>query len=120
MQKTRLILVIIIAVLIAGNAYFASMYFLNRAELARTGKQLIAQQTNEKVLSFAKLFVDKVLLGKGTVDFEDRLKLENSVRDINDKEIFSKWQEFTNSQSDKQSQTAAGNLLEFLLNRIYQ
>jgi hypothetical protein len=120
MQKTKLILTIIISVLIAGNICLGILYFLNYQELRQVQQQLKSQQTNEKVLFFAKLFVDKVLLGTGTVSFDSRLELENAVRDINDKEIFSKWQDFTNSQSDQESQTAAGSLLKLMFTKIYQ
>ncbi len=119
MQKTRLF-VIIITILAVGNIFFVAMYFSDRAELLRAKKQLIVQQTNEKILSFAKLFIDKILLGEGTVNFEDRLKLENAVRDINDKEIFSKWQQFTESQNNRESQTAVGNLLKLSLDKIFK
>ena len=120
MQKTKLALTIIIIVLIAVSASFAVMYLLDRQKLVQDEQQLKEQQTNEKVLVFAKLFVDKVLLGEGTVSFDDRLSLENAVRDINDKEIFSDWQAFTNSQSDKESQTAIGNLLKLLFAKFYK
>jgi hypothetical protein len=120
MQKIRLFAIIIITILAVAAVLFAVMYFLDRQELLQARQQLKAQQTNEKVLVFAKLFVDKVLLGEGTVSFDDRLSLENAVRDISDKEIFSDWQEFTNSQSDKESQAAVGNLLKLLFNKIYQ
>ena len=111
---------IIISLLVAVSVYLATMYFLNRQELLQAQQQLKIQQSNDKVLVFAKLFVDKVLLGKGTVSFDDRLKLENAVRDINDPEIFSKWQEFTESKTDNESQVTVGNLLKLLFTKIYQ
>ncbi len=119
MQKTRLFL-IIIAILMVGAVYFAVIYFLNRAELLQAQNQLIVQQANEKTLSFTKLFIDKIFLGEGTVNFEDRLKLENAVRDINDKEIFSGWQQFTQSKTDRETQTAVGNLLKLLFAKIFK
>lgn len=119
MQKTKLVAIIIV-LLVAGNILFTAMYFLNRAELLRLQEQLKVQQTNEKSLFFAKLFIDKVLLSAGTVNFEDRLKLENAVRDINDPKIFAKWEEFTNSQNDRESQIAVGNLLKLLIIKTSQ
>lgn len=120
MDKTRFILVVIITLLVAGNMYFATMYFLTRLDLARTQSQIRGQEANEKAVYFAKLFIDKVLMGEGEVDFEDRLKLENSVRDINDQKIFDQWQAFLNSQSDGELQDSAGRLLEFLFDKIAQ
>jgi len=120
MQKTKLFIIIVVIIFIAGSIYLATMCFLSGTELARIRQQLKAQETNEKVLLFAQLFVDKILLSDGTVNFEDRLKLENAVRDINDKEIFSEWEKFTKSQNDRESQSAVGNLFKFLLSEIYK
>ena len=120
MQKTRLFVITIITLLAAVSVYLAVMYFLDHQSLLQVQKQLKAQQNNEKVSIFAKLFVDKVLLSQGTVSFDDRLRLENAVRDISDPEIFSKWQEFTDSKDDNESQITVGNLLKLLFNKIYQ
>ncbi len=118
MNKTRLFLIIIFTFLVAGNIYLAVMYSLSRLESIQARNQLENQKTNEKAVYFAKLFVEKVLLGEGEVSFEDRLKLENAVRDINDQKIFDQWQAFTNSQSDKEVQISAGLLLEFLFDKV--
>ena len=119
MQKTRFFIITAITLLIAAIIYLATMYFLCHQSLLQVQKQLKAQQNNEKVSVFARLFVDKVLLGEGTVSFDDRLKLENAVRDIGDPEVFSKWQEFTESKNDKESQITVGNLLKLLFAKIY-
>lgn len=120
MNKSRLFLITIITLLAAGNIYFGSMLILEKNKLNEIRDQLKDQETNEKVLFFAKLFISKVLLGEGEVDFEDRLKLENAVRDIGDKNIFDHWQTFTSSQSDKEVQTSAGQLLNLLFDKISQ
>jgi hypothetical protein len=120
MQNTRLVLTIIITLSVAGSVCLGVLYYINYQELSLAQQQLKNQQTNGKILLFANLFVDKVLLGQGTVSFDDRLDLENAVRDINDKEIFSQWQKFTASRTDQESQTAVGNLLKLLFKKIYQ
>lgn len=117
MNKKRLFLVVIFALLVAGNIYFAVMYSLSRFESARAQSQLKSQESNEKALYFAKLFVDKVLLGEGEVNFEDRLELENAVRGVNDQKIFDQWQKFTESQSDREVQESAGKLLQLLFDK---
>jgi hypothetical protein len=119
-MNKKIFLIIIIAILILGNVASGILYFLNAKELLLVKKQLTTQQTNTKVLYFAQLFVDKVLLGEGTVSFEDRLKLENAVRDISDTEIFDCWQRFANSQSDASAQTEVGKMFSLLINKIYQ
>lgn len=116
-MNKKIIIIFVIVILILGNIFFGVFYFLQNSELKQIKKQLSAQQTNQKIIVFAKLFVDKVLLGRGTVSFDDRLKLENAVRDINDKEIFSRWQEFTDSKNDQDAQKAVGNLFKVLFTK---
>jgi len=118
MQKAKIVIIILITVLVAGNVCFVTLFFMNRADLQKYKEEVVVQKTNDNVLSFADLFIDKVLLGQGSVNFEDRLSLENAVRDIKDKEIFSNWEMFTKSQNDRESQTAVGNLLKLLFAKV--
>ena len=118
MEKTRLVVIILITLLVASNIFFVVRYILSQTELNSARQQLQVQQTDQKSLFFAKLFVDRFLLGQGTVGFEDRLKLENSVRDINDPEIFKQWQRFTSSSDDSEAQLAAGELFNLLFKRL--
>jgi hypothetical protein len=76
------------------------------------------QQINSKILSFTQLFMDKVLQGSTTVSFDDRLQLENSVRALNDNEIFSSWQKFTNAKSQTEIQQDFYKLFDLLLKSI--
>ena len=75
-------------------------------------------QTNEKVIEFTKIFIEKVLKGKGEVSFEDRIKLENAVRDIGDEGILKQWQEFIDSESSEQAQEECKDLISILIGRI--
>jgi len=118
MDTKRLILVIVISLLIAGNIYFVVQLFLCKGELNRANEFLYTKQINEKTLAFSKLFVDKVLKGGSEIDFEDRLKLENSVREINDQEIFDQWQKFVKSENDQQAQEEVAELFTMLLDKI--
>lgn len=118
MQYKRLIIVTLVTLSLAFNVFLAVQYTLLKLELQNITTQLLSRKTDEKALLFTKLFVDKFLIGQGTVDFEDRLKLENAVRDINDPEIFKQWQKFTASSDDRQAQLATGELFNLLLNRM--
>jgi len=117
-NKTRLFIIVIITLLACGNIYLAVLYGLAQLEFRQTQNQLKAQEANEKAVFFAKLFISEVLLGEGTVDFEDRLKLENSVREINDQNIFDAWQTFTKSENEKDIQRSASRLLELLFDKV--
>lgn len=118
MKKINFLVLIFILILLAGNVYLGIQCFLYKSDLDKIQKNIIAQQINEKNLSFAKLLVEKILQGGSVVSFEDRLKLENAVRDLNDQEIFSQWQKFTNSKSDQETQQTIGVLFNSLLNKI--
>ncbi len=118
MANQKTILIIITLLLLAGNVFFGVKYFAVQKELRQTQAALETQKTNEKVLDFAKLFIEKVLKAETEVDFETRLKLENVVRNLSDEEILTQWQKFTESKTEIQAQEEVKNLLEILVNKI--
>jgi hypothetical protein len=79
---------------------------------------LQTQTTNEKVLEFTNLFIEKVLKAQTEVGFETRLKLENAVRNLNDEEILAQWQKFTESKTEAGAQEEVKNLLQMLVSKI--
>lgn len=118
MFNQRTITLVIIAVLAAGLVLAASQCYISLQNLKAAEITLQTYQYNNKVLNFSKLFIEKVLKAEGEVSFEDRLKLENAVRDIGDQDIFDQWQKFTESQSETQAQEEVKVLLELLVNKI--
>jgi hypothetical protein len=116
MEKTKFFAIIIILLLVV-LAGVSILYVLDKVEL-NNARQIKVQQVNEKAMFLAKLFVEKVLQGEAEVNFEDRLKLENAVRDLNDQEIFDQWQKIVNSQSAQETQQNVGIFLNLLLNKI--
>lgn len=118
MAKQKIILITVILVLLIGNVFFAAKYFNTRKELSQTQTALEIQTANEKVLEFTKLFIEKVLKADSEVDFETRLKLENAVRELKDKEILDQWNKFVNSQIEIDAQNELEKLLEVLVDKI--
>ena len=114
----RIFLIITILILLVGNVFFWLKYSATQKELLKTTQALETQKTNEKLLNFAKLFIDTVLKAEGEIDFETRLQLENAVRNLNDSEILAQWQKFTDSQTEVDAQTEVKNLLELLVSKI--
>lgn len=104
--------IFLLLVLLAGG------YFLKAQEAKQLRAELQTQKTNGKVASFLDLFIQKVLKTDKEVSFEDRLQLENAVRDINDQEILAKWEQFTNGQTESQIQDGVKALLEVLARKI--
>ena len=109
---------IIVLVLLVGNVFFASRYLTIKRELQEIKTPLEIQEINEKILNFTKFFIEKVLRAEEEVDFETRLKLENTVRDLGDQEILAQWQRFVDSKSESEAQQEVKNLLELLVNKI--
>ena len=110
MAKLKTILTIIILILLAGNVFFGVKYSAVQKELRQTQTALEIQKINEKVLEFTKLFIEKVLKAETEVDFETRLKLENTIRNLGDEEILVQWQKFTGSKTEAEAQKEVKNL----------
>ncbi len=117
-MKNSKIILIITFILLVSSVFFGFKYFNIQKEFRQTQAALEAQKTNEKVLDFTKLFIEKVLKAEEEVNFETRLKLENAVRDLKDEEILAQWQKFTESKTEVQAQNEVKNLLEILVNKI--
>lgn len=115
---SNLFWIILVLILLAGNVFFGVKYSALQKELKLTQVTLETQKTNEKVLDFTKLFVEKVLKADTEIDFETRLKLENAVRNLNDEEILGQWQKFTESKTETEAQETVKNLLEILVGKI--
>lgn len=118
MSKTKLLVIALVSILLAGNVFLGIKYFADQAELRQAQAFLKIQTVNGKIVRFTKLFVNKVLKAESEVDFETRLRLENAVRDLNDEEILTQWQKFTGSKTEAEAQIQVKNLLEMLVNKI--
>lgn len=116
---SNLFWVILVLILIAGNVFLGVKYSAVQKELLQSQTVLKTQKTNENILKFTKLFIEKVLEAETEVDFETRLKLENAVRNLDDKEILAQWQKFAESKTEVQAQGEVKNLLEMLASKIY-
>jgi len=108
----------VILILLISNVFFIVKYFGLEKELSQTKIVLEAQKANQKILDFTKLFIREVLKADTEIDFDTRLKLETSVRDLDDKNILSQWQKFTDSKEEVEAQLEVKNLLEMLVGKI--
>lgn len=117
-NKSKNILILIVLVLIIGNVYFCFKYFNTKKALNQADISIHSQKTNDKIITFNKLFIEDVLKSESEVSFEKRLALENAVRDLKDEEILAQWQKFTESKTEAQAQIEVKNLLEILANKM--
>ena len=118
MFRSKEILITILIISLAANIFLGIGYYQSTQRLQAVAKELRSQEVNKKALDFLKMFVDKVLKSEGEVNFEDRLMLENAVRQLDDAGIIAQWKKFTESQSEIQAQVEVRNLLELLVNAI--
>ncbi len=118
MSKAKLLVILLVLILLAGDAFLGVKYFTARTELGRVKALLSVKTTNNKVIEFTKLFVDEVLKAQTEVDFETRLELENAVRNLKDEAILAQWQKFTESKTEAEAQVEVKNLLDILVNKI--
>ena len=109
-----LVILILVAVVIVLSV---QLYIISH-NLAISDNTVKTFQYDQKVLNFTKLFIGKVLKADGEVNFEDRLQLENTVRDIDDKTIFDQWQKFVNAKTSLEAQIEVKNLLEMLVDKV--
>ena len=117
-NSKRTIFILLLAILLFGNIFFITKYFVAQTDLDQAQATVETQKINASALRFTKLFIAKVLKAKSEVDFETRLNLENAVRDLKDPEILAQWQKFTDSQTECDAQQNVKDLLELLVNKI--
>jgi len=114
----EIICFLLFLILVLGNIIFGVLYFKELKNCENAKLMINNQQTNEKVINFSKLFISKVLKAKSEVAFEERLKLENAVRELGDKEILDQWEKFVSSKTELDAQQNVKDLLEILVNKI--
>ncbi|OGZ66714.1 MAG: hypothetical protein A3C50_02405 [Candidatus Staskawiczbacteria bacterium RIFCSPHIGHO2_02_FULL_43_16] len=118
-NKKSILLMVVVAALLVAVVFFAVQSFVKVQEVREAQKELARQKTNVKVVNFLSLFIQKVLKTDKEISFEDRLKLENAIRDINDPEILAKWEQFTGGTNEAEIQAGVKNLLEILVRKMY-
>jgi hypothetical protein len=118
LDKTRVFSNILMIILVAGNIFFSIQYTegLKQQQIDQTDKI----GTNIQVSRFLKLFVDVVLNTKTgqTISYDDRVKLENDVRQIMDVDITKQWDNFVGSKDSKIAQENAVALMKLLTNKL--
>lgn len=113
----RILVWLVVAALVAGNIFWVAAYFSAQREAEGLRVMLSTAHYNDKSLRFLQMFIKTVLKSNKEVDFETRLKLENTVRELNDPKILAQWQKFVNSQSETEAQGNVKELLDLLVDK---
>ncbi|MGB8815805.1 MAG: hypothetical protein WCC74_01005, partial [Minisyncoccia bacterium] len=98
-------------ILVAGNIFFSIQYTENiiHQNIEQTSNTTIRIQSSK----FLKLFIDVVLNSEGkAISFNDRVALEDSVRQIKDPDIIRQWETFVASANGKIAQDNAVKLMK--------
>lgn len=110
--------ILVISLLLLGNLAFGLLYFQAQRELQGAVKILEKEARQEKIISFLQLLIDKVLNSNVEITFEDRFKMENLVRSLEDPVALAEWQKFVGSESDEAAQANFKTLLKALMDRL--
>ncbi len=118
LDKSRIVSNILMLVLVAGNIYFSIQYTQNIA-LEQTRSDTAAAQDQERFQDtrILKSFIN-IAINSSSVSLEDRVKLENDVRQSHDSELIKRWDVFAGAKDGKTAQTAAVALMVFLANKM--
>ena len=117
LDRTRLVSNLLMIVLVAGNIFFSIQYTEGIKQQSDQATQVTDQAaTRIQSARFLKEFVDIVLNTTGAISFDDRVKLEADIRQINDPAAIAQWTTFVNSKDAKTAQTNAVKLMSMLTN----
>ena len=115
MEKTRLVSNLLLLILLAGNLFFSIQYIYSikadQVPVVDKGAQEVLQIKNS---NFLKLFINKVVKANGTVSYEDRVQLENDVRQIHNPALTTQWELFVGSKDPAKAEQAATDLMLIL------
>ncbi len=109
---------VLATLLVLCNIFFALQLSTTMKKLRVLENEKAQTALNAKVLDFTSLFIHEVLQANTEVNFDTRLKLENSIRDLNDEEIMQQWQKFVGSKTESEAQQSVKNLLGILVSKI--
>ncbi len=111
------VLAILVVGLLALSAVLLVQYQDVKEKFSGTSEVKYTSE-NTRVLQFLDDLVNIVLGSTVEISLEDRLRLENEVRALNDKDILTTWKNFTEASSDTDAQVEVIKLLRFLVNKL--
>lgn len=118
-SKARFVSNVLLIVLLAGNLWFGVQYI---EQIHQSGNTTVQGEDATfayrlQVSRFLQEFIDNVLSTQGTVSFDERVKLENDIIQLNDPALTAQWNVFVNSKTTTDAQTNAVKLMSMLAAR---
>ena len=117
-RRKKLILTLVFIFLLFFIISLGIQSYFAVSRIKTLENRVVSQEKNAKIVSFLNLFIEKVLQTNKDISFEDRLRLENAVRDLQDEEILSLWEIFTQATTADEVQQDCKDLLEALVKKI--
>lgn len=118
-DNTRFLSNVLVLVLLIGNIFFAYQYIgAVRAQGVQQRQQNEKDATRIQIAQFNKFFIDTVVNNKSKISSDDRIKLENDIRQIHDEELLKLWNDFVNGKDSKATQESAAKLMAALAGKI--
>jgi len=90
----------------------------NMLILCSAEKEAAEKRVNEKIITFNKLFIDKVLSAQGPVSYEDVFDLENAVSETGDAGLISQWNIFLASETEEDARRSVLAILKLCADKI--
>ena len=118
LDKTNIVSNILLVVLLAGNIYLSIQYISNMQ--AEQNAKADTTSTRIQTSRVLKEYIDIVLNTQGTISYDDRVKLENDVRQLQDPAITKQWDAFVGSTDAKVAQGNAVHLMSMLANKMIE
>ena len=121
MFKNNLFLSILVLILLGGNIYLSIQYMSVSKQLQQIKNQSTDTASVRAQASNAlKEYLNVVLNTAGTTSSDDRVKLENDIRQLQDENITTVWNAFVSSKDTKSSQSNAVKLIGLLEDKMTQ
>ena len=117
-MQHKLIYIVVIVILAGGIMASLAGYYSASIELSKTKAELAMQDNNKRSLEFLSMFVKKVIKADKEIGFEDRLELENAVRQLGDVAILAQWKKFVDSKTESEAQSNTKDLLDLLVSKV--
>ena len=103
--------------LVIFNIMLWSAYSARGVELRKAEDTISNTEHSRNILSFQKLFVEKVLKSDGEVNYNTRRELEQAVGKTNDDVVISAWNSFIEAKNETDGQIKVKDLISVLANR---
>jgi len=124
MNRLSIIFIVILAIasVFLGIVCFSYQNRLTVAKnmliLCSAEKEAAEKRVNEKIITFNKLFIDKVLSAQGPVPHEDVFDLENAVSETGDAGLISQWDIFLASETEEDARRSVLAILKLCADKI--